>query len=124
MGRALGPDLNRIHPKGVLILGKVDGLSQRQLESFNHFRYRLSDLTVVTFDELLKRPQLLFGSDANPAQPSSSVDDSEIVSRGITRRTSTCGAQVAKDPRLIIHASSIRSVEIAVNREDLEGSPR
>jgi hypothetical protein len=78
VGRALGPDLNRIHPKGVLILGKVDGLSQRQLESFNHFRYGLGDLTVVTFDELLKRSQLLFGSGTtNPAQPSSSVDDGE-----------------------------------------------
>jgi hypothetical protein len=77
LGRALGPDLNRIHPKGVLILGKVDGLSQRQLESFNHFRYGLSDLTVVTFDELLKRSQLLFGSDTNPNQSSPSVDDNE-----------------------------------------------
>jgi hypothetical protein len=80
LGRALGPDLNRIHPKGVLIIGKVDGLSQRQLESFNHFRYGLSDLTVVTFDELLKRSQLLFAANSGAAQPSSSMNDRESVS--------------------------------------------
>jgi hypothetical protein len=79
LGRTLGPELNRIHPRGVLIIGKVDALSGRQLASFNHFRYGLSDLTVVTFDELLKRSQLLFGSETSPT-PSAPTAETESIS--------------------------------------------
>lgn len=59
----LGPGfehrINRAHPKGVLVIGTLDGLSERQRESFNQFRHGLS-LSVITYDELLKRLKLLF----------------------------------------------------------------
>jgi len=64
--------LNRLHPKGVLITGSLSGLSQRQRESFNQFRYGLFSLTVITYDEVLSRLRALFRSE--PA----SLEDDEI----------------------------------------------
>jgi hypothetical protein len=55
--------LNRLHPKGVLIAGSLSGLNQRQRESFNQFRYGLFSLTVITYDEVLSRLQVLFRSE-------------------------------------------------------------
>jgi hypothetical protein len=55
--------LNRLHPKGVLIAGTLAGLSQRQRESFNQFRYGLFSLTVITYDEVLSRLEVLFRAD-------------------------------------------------------------
>jgi hypothetical protein len=52
--------LNRVHPKGVLVTGLVAALSQREKDSFNHFRQGLQSLTVITFDELLHRLKLLY----------------------------------------------------------------
>jgi hypothetical protein len=52
--------LNRVHPKGVLIIGTSNNLEQRQRDSFNHFRHALHSITVITFDELLQRLQLMF----------------------------------------------------------------
>jgi hypothetical protein len=63
LGPGFGHRLNRVHPKGVLVVGRIADLGQRELESFNHFRHGLNSLTVITYDELLKRLQLLFGSD-------------------------------------------------------------
>jgi hypothetical protein len=66
----LGPGfdgLNRIHPKGVLITGTLSDLSDRERESFNHFRQGLFSLTVITYDEVLRRLQILFGQDPSPA---------------------------------------------------------
>lgn len=54
-------ELNRVHPKGVLVIGSTSALGQRQKDSFNQFRHALHSLTVITFDELLKRLKLLFG---------------------------------------------------------------
>jgi len=54
-------ELNRVHPKGVLVIGSASALGQRQKDSFNQFRHALHSLTVITFDELLKRLKLLFG---------------------------------------------------------------
>jgi len=54
--------LNRVHPKGILIAGAVGDLNARELESFNHFRHGLYSLTVITYDELLKRLRSLFVS--------------------------------------------------------------
>jgi hypothetical protein len=76
LGRGFGHKLNRVHPKGVLVLGRIDGLTPKELESFNHFRHGLYSLTVITYDELLKRLRLLFGlsgystSDAGPVDRS------------------------------------------------------
>lgn len=52
--------INRVHPKGVLVTGMVAELSQREKDSFNHFRQGLQSLTVITFDELLHRLKLLY----------------------------------------------------------------
>jgi hypothetical protein len=66
----LGPGfdhrLNRIHPKGVLIIGRVDQLDARQQESLNLFRQGLYSLTVIGFDELLTRLQILYSRDDVP----------------------------------------------------------
>jgi Domain of unknown function (DUF4263) len=56
--------LNRLHPKGVLIAGTLSGLSRRQRESFNQFRYGLFSLTVITYDEVLSRLEVLFRSES------------------------------------------------------------
>jgi Domain of unknown function (DUF4263) len=52
--------INRVHPKGVLVTGMVAALNQREKDSFNHFRQGLQSLTVITFDELLRRLKLLY----------------------------------------------------------------
>jgi hypothetical protein len=58
--------INRLHPKGVLILGTASRLSPRQMVSFNQFRHGLHDLAVITYDELLNRLTLLFDETARP----------------------------------------------------------
>jgi hypothetical protein len=57
--------LNRVHPKGVLICGMLDSLDQRQQDSFNHFRQGLFSLTVITYDEVLRRLRILFGQESD-----------------------------------------------------------
>jgi Domain of unknown function (DUF4263) len=60
--------LNRIHPKGVLIAGTLSGLDQRQRDSLNQFRYGLFSLTVITYDEVLRRLEVLFRSEPMPLE--------------------------------------------------------
>ncbi len=57
---------SRIHSKGVLVIGTSVGLNERERESFNHFRHGLYSLTVITFDELLRRLQVLFDCEEHP----------------------------------------------------------
>lgn len=53
--------LNRVHPRGVLVIGCYDSLKdEQQKESFNLFRRGLFGLTVITFDELLRRLKQLY----------------------------------------------------------------
>jgi hypothetical protein len=77
----LGPGfqhkINRIHPKGVLIIGSLDGLSERQQASFNQFRHGLFSLTVITYDEVLTRLKALFAAQPT-AQPEAQDDDTPI----------------------------------------------
>ena len=54
------PELNRVHPHGVLVAGNYDKLEEEQKRSFNHFRRGLFGLTVITFDELLGRLKQLY----------------------------------------------------------------
>jgi len=55
------PDgVDRVHPKGVLIVGIKSGLGERELASFNHFRHGLFSLTVITFDELHRRLEIMY----------------------------------------------------------------
>lgn len=67
--------LNRIHPKGVLIAGTLSGLDQRQRDSLNQFRYGLFSLTVITYDEVLRRLEVLFRSELAPLNHQSDGDD-------------------------------------------------
>jgi hypothetical protein len=59
--------INRVHPKGVLVIGSTSRLSQRQKDSFNQFRHGLHSLTVITFDELLNRLKLFFCTEEDAA---------------------------------------------------------
>lgn len=52
--------VNRVHPKGVLVVGTASALGSREKDSFNHFRSGLFSLTVITFDEVLHRLCLLY----------------------------------------------------------------
>lgn len=61
--------IDRVHPKGVLIIGMKSSLEDRELASFNHFRHGQYSLTVITYDELLGRLKLLYPSDST-AEPS------------------------------------------------------
>lgn len=65
LGRSFEQEINRVHPKGVLIIGTAAGMTQRQKDSFNQFRQALHNLSVITFDELLNRLQLLFTEDGS-----------------------------------------------------------
>lgn len=53
-------NLDRIHPKGVLIVGQKDALTPRELASFNLFRHKLFSLTVIAYDELLRRLRIMY----------------------------------------------------------------
>jgi hypothetical protein len=75
LGPGFGRKLNRVHPKGVLIVGEIHGLSGRQLTSFNHFRHGLYSLTVITYDELLRRLKVLFESEPPDTAPAAGLDD-------------------------------------------------
>lgn len=59
LGRA-HPSLNCLHPKGVLVAGTSETLSQRQRWSLNQFREGQFSLTVITFDELLRRLRIMY----------------------------------------------------------------
>jgi hypothetical protein len=70
--------LNRVHPKGVLVIGSTDMLTQREKASFDHFRHGLHSLTIITFDELLHRLRLMYcqeaGTDGDIPWPEESLD--------------------------------------------------
>jgi hypothetical protein len=53
-------NLDRVHPKGVLIVGQKDGLGPRELASLNLFRHKLFSLTVIAYDELLRRLRIMY----------------------------------------------------------------
>lgn len=67
-------DLNRVHPKGVLVAGVSESLSERQRASFNFFRQGLYSLTVITFDELLRRLAILYDVELAETSEASSSD--------------------------------------------------
>jgi Domain of unknown function (DUF4263) len=56
-------DLNRLHPSGIIVIGSRGNLDEREWTSFNLFRHSLHGVTVITFDELLKRLRFLFLED-------------------------------------------------------------
>lgn len=53
-------ELNGVHPRGVLLIGTLADLEERERVSFNHFRHGLYSLSILTYDELLNRLKTLF----------------------------------------------------------------
>lgn len=53
------PDLNRLHPTGVLIAGNFRNLDAGQGRSFNLFRKSLGKNLVYTYDEIIAKLELL-----------------------------------------------------------------
>lgn len=55
-------DLNFLHPHSVIIIGKLTGIDDdNKIKSFNLFRHALHATTIITYDELLKRLELVYG---------------------------------------------------------------
>jgi len=55
------PELNRLNPSGVLLIGRSATLTPDELRSFNLFRKSLGKNLVMTFDELPSKLELLRG---------------------------------------------------------------
>ncbi len=69
-----GREINRLHPKGILVTGVLRSLSPRQQISFNQFRHGMHSLTIITFDELLRRLAISYEVDL-PDQ----VDEADLA---------------------------------------------
>ena len=52
-------DITSLNPMGVLIVGRYEELSQPQKKSFELFRKTMGKNQIITFDELLKKLQLM-----------------------------------------------------------------
>ncbi|NJO91950.1 MAG: DUF4263 domain-containing protein [Chloroflexia bacterium] len=48
-------------PKGVLIIGKISDLTPEQIKCFELYRNNLSNIEIITFDELAQRTELILG---------------------------------------------------------------
>lgn len=49
------------NPKCILLIGKIKGLSEEELKSFELFRNNIANVDIVTFDEMLDRTNLILG---------------------------------------------------------------
>lgn len=61
--------LNRVHPSGILVIGKYADLESEQQRSFDFFRHGLSGISIICFDELLNRLSQLYESPQEPENP-------------------------------------------------------
>lgn len=78
LGPGFNHKLNRAHPKGVLVIGSYAGLTQRQQDSFNQFRHGLHNLTVITFDELLRRLKLMYQPNQLDREPAPASEPRDL----------------------------------------------
>jgi hypothetical protein len=69
--------MNKLHPHGIVVTGTANILNHRERHSFNLFRHTLHGLTVITYDELLRRSELIVGieEDESAATSSQGIDD-------------------------------------------------
>lgn len=73
-------NINRVHPRGVLVAGTLADLTQKQADSFNQFRKGFGDVTVITYDEVLSRVKKLYGLQyVNPVPTAESETITEPV---------------------------------------------
>lgn len=56
-----GGDFLSFNPKVVLIIGNLNSLNKKQIKSFELFRSNIKDVEIITYDELLKRTNLILG---------------------------------------------------------------
>lgn len=54
-------EFQSFNPKVVLIVGNLKKLNKKQIKSFELFRSNIKDVEVITYDELLKRTELILG---------------------------------------------------------------
>lgn len=56
----LNPEhLNSFNPQCVLIIGRIKNLNPDQIKSFELYRSELKDVTIITYDELISRVELI-----------------------------------------------------------------
>jgi Domain of unknown function (DUF4263) len=58
---AKGGEFASFNPKVVLIVGHLKNLAKTQLKSFELFRSNVRDVEIITYDELLRRTELILG---------------------------------------------------------------
>ncbi len=56
-----GGEFQSFNPRMVLIVGKLKDLTKKQIKSFELFRSNLKDVEIITYDELVKRTDLILG---------------------------------------------------------------
>jgi len=54
-------DFQSFNPRMVLIIGMLKKLTKKQVKSFELFRNSIKDVEIITYDELLKRTDLILG---------------------------------------------------------------
>lgn len=55
-------ELNYLHPHSVVIIGKLSDIEDaNKIKSFNLFRHSLHATTIITYDELLRRLEVVYG---------------------------------------------------------------
>jgi len=58
---AKGGEFLSFNPRVVLIIGNLKSLNKKQIKSFELFRSNIKDVDIITYDELLKRTNLILG---------------------------------------------------------------
>lgn len=58
---AKGGEFQSFNPKVVLIIGHLNSLTKKQIKSFELFRSNIKDVEIITYDELVKRTDLILG---------------------------------------------------------------
>ena len=75
-----GDDMNATHPHGILVIGTLESLNEQKARSFNHFRFAIKDITIITYDELLKRSEAIFKqTNISNEDNSESIQDENIA---------------------------------------------
>jgi hypothetical protein len=58
---AKGGEFQSFNPKVVLIVGNLKSLTKKQIKSFELFRSNIKDVEIITYDELVRRTDLILG---------------------------------------------------------------
>lgn len=58
---AQNSDFKSFNPRVVLIVGKIQGLTEKEMKSFDLFRNSIKDVEIITYDELFEKTKLILG---------------------------------------------------------------